>query len=251
MNQVEKFTNKAKFYHHRWDYAPSAIDAICAAIGGCHGKRIADLGAGNGALSKHFLARGAEVVAVEPNSAMLALAQEALNHYPTFHPICAQAEKTTLPAESIEAIVVGRALHWFAPQEARQEMRRLIKPNGWLAILRVPPADKQIREALLSVRSPENGWDMSYGGRRPPIPPHALYFGHEQYQKLQFSQVINQSWPEFWGYLCSRSSAPDTSAPQIERFRQEAYKLFEKLSHNGRYTIETLTTVSLGTITDV
>lgn len=250
MSQIGKFTSKASFYHHRWNYALPAIDAICAAIGGANGKKIADLGAGNGALSKHFLARGADVYAVEPNKAMLPLAQAALNHYPTFHPICAPAEDTKLPAHTMDAIVVGRALHWFAPQEASQEIRRIIKPNGLLAILHVPPANKHIREALLSVRSAKNGWDMTTGGTHPPAPPHALYFGHHHYQKLQFSQVISQSWPEFWGNLCSRSSSPDISASQIERFRQEAYTLFEILSHDGLFTIETLTTVSLGTITE-
>ncbi|MFN8443068.1 MAG: class I SAM-dependent methyltransferase [Caldilineaceae bacterium] len=246
MSQLGIFTDKAAVYHHRWDYAPAAIAAICAAMGGCRGKQIADLGAGNGMLGKHFLEQEAHLFAIDPDQAMLAEAQAELGHYATFRAICARAEATTLPPRSMDAVVVGRALHWFEPEPARQEVQRILKPNGLLAILRIQPADKAIREALASLRAAENGWNMRYGGRRPPLPPYARYFGHEAYQNLQFSQVIQQSWEQFWGELCSRSAAPNLNDPQIDHFRQAAAQLFARLSTGDLFTFEALTLVSLG-----
>lgn len=246
MNQAGDFTTKADLYRHRWDYAPAAIDTIATALDGCAGKSIADLGAGNGLLGRHFLDRGAYVYAIEPNQAMLTEAERALGHSPTFQAIRAQAEATTLPAHSMDAIVVGRALHWFTLAPARAEMVRILKPNGWLAILRVQVVDKQLQAALQAIRSAENGWNMRYGGRRPPDPPHADYFGHAAYQTLQVTHLVSESWEQFWGNLCSRSVAPNADDPAFDRFQQAAQQLFTAFSANGRLTVETCTMVSLG-----
>lgn len=246
MNQPGEFTTKASLYHYRWDYAPAAIAAICAALGGCQDKTLADIGAGNGMLGKHFLAREACVYLVEPNHAMLAVGQTELATYPAAQFVCAQAEMTTLPAQAVDAIVVGRALHWFEPTRARAEMQRILKPNGLLAILSLRAADQEIRSLLTSLRSAENGWNMRYGGGRPPDPPHERYFGHTQYQQLQFAQSVSESWEQFWGNLCSRSVAPNTDAPELEHFRSTAYQLFMQLSQNGVFTTQINTIVSLG-----
>lgn len=248
MKRSEQFTSKANSYHNRWDYAPAAIDAICAAMQGCDGKRIADLGTGNGMLGKHLAARGADVFGVDVNDEMLAVARASLAESPLFHAVLASAEETTLPANYVDAVVIGRALHWFSADPTRQEIMRILKPNGLLAILRVQPADKAIGEALLSLRSAENGWDMRYGGRRPPLPPYEFFFGHAQYQTLHFSQVVDQDWEQFWGELCSRSSAPQLDNPDAARFRQAAQQLFAQLSQDDIFTIETTTTVSLGNV---
>ena len=244
----QAFTEKAHFYQHRWDYAPAAIEAVSARLNGCAQRLIADLGAGNGALGRHFVRRGATVIAIEPNWAMLSVAEPPLNTAGTQHTLCATAEATGLRRHSVDAVVIGRALHWFAPEEARQEIRRILKPGGLLAILRVPPADQALQDAINQLRTAEHGWDMRHGGRRPPIPPHRFFYGEQPFDSMTFDQQVEQDWTAFWGYLCSRSAAPDPAAPQFDHFQRAAERLFAQISQNGRLRLTTRTELSLGTV---
>ena len=45
------------------------------------------------------------------------------------------AEATTLAAESVDLIVCGQAAHWFDAPVASEEFRRVLKPQGWLALI--------------------------------------------------------------------------------------------------------------------
>jgi SAM-dependent methyltransferase len=91
--------------------------------------RVLDLGAGTGKLTEGLLALGVEVIAVEPDSAMLA---ELTRRFPTVEAKSGTAEVIPLPDASVHAVFVGQALHWFDLDRALPEIGRVLLPGGFL-----------------------------------------------------------------------------------------------------------------------
>lgn len=96
-------------------------------------RRIADVGAGTGKLTRVLVhAPGAEVVAVDPDPAMLAALRQSVPGVPTFQ---GSAERMPLPDESIDAAVLGQAWHWVEPIAASAELGRVVRGGGVLGLI--------------------------------------------------------------------------------------------------------------------
>jgi SAM-dependent methyltransferase len=91
---------------------------------------VLDLGAGTGKLAGALVALGAEVIAVEPDPAMLAELRRAL---PAVRALPGSAEAVPLPDASVDAVLAGHALHWFDMDVAGPEIARVLVPGGLLA----------------------------------------------------------------------------------------------------------------------
>lgn len=77
-----------------------------------------------------MLERGLRVFGVEPNGERREKAVKALSGFPDFIPVAAPAEATTLPDNSVSAVTMGSALHWFDPDAFGKECRRILTPGG-------------------------------------------------------------------------------------------------------------------------
>jgi SAM-dependent methyltransferase len=115
------------YAEHRPDYAQAAVRW---ALERAPGPRVLDLGAGTGKLTATLLARGTEVIAIEPDPAMLTELRRAL---PTVRALPGSAEAVPLPDESVDAVLAGNAMHWFDMDVAGPELARVLVPGGILA----------------------------------------------------------------------------------------------------------------------
>ena len=91
---------------------------------------VLDLGAGTGLLTGVLLAAGHDVVAVEPDEQMRAVAAE---RYSAAGVLAGSAEDIPLPDACVDAVVVGQAYHWFTPQRALPQIRRVLRGGGVFA----------------------------------------------------------------------------------------------------------------------
>jgi SAM-dependent methyltransferase len=91
---------------------------------------VLDLGAGTGKLTGTLVALGADVIAVEPDPAMLTELRRAL---PAVRALPGSAEAIPLPDASVDAVLAGNALHWFDMAVAGPELARVLAPGGILA----------------------------------------------------------------------------------------------------------------------
>ena len=114
------------YAEHRPDYAPAAVRW---ALETAPGRRVLDLGAGTGKLTAALLTAGADVIAVEPDRAMLDQLRRLLPDV-VAHP--GSAEELPLPDGSVDAVVAGNALHWFDLAVAGPEIARVLAPGGIL-----------------------------------------------------------------------------------------------------------------------
>lgn len=117
----------AAYAEHRPDYARAAA---CWAVEPAPGPRVLDLGAGTGKLSATLVALGADVIAVEPDPAMLTELRRAL---PAVRAVPGSAEAIPLPDASVDAVLAGNAMHWFDMAVAGPEIARVLAPGGVLA----------------------------------------------------------------------------------------------------------------------
>ncbi len=115
------------YAEHRPDYAQTAVRW---SLERAPGLRVLDLGAGTGKLTGTLLAEGADVVAVEPDPAMLSELRRAL---PTVHAVPGSAEAIPLPDASVDAVLAGNAMHWFDMDVAGPEIARVLRRDGVLA----------------------------------------------------------------------------------------------------------------------
>jgi SAM-dependent methyltransferase len=113
---------------------------------------VLDLGAGTGKLTGALLARGLQVTAVEPDPGMLAVLRR--NH-PTARAHQAGADAIPLPDGSIDAVLVGTAWHWFPAEATAAEVRRVLRPGGWLGLVWNAPDDQDQWEHELAGLDPD------------------------------------------------------------------------------------------------
>ena len=125
-------TAAAAYAEHRPGYAEAAVRWALEPAGTREPLRVLDLAAGTGKLTATLVRLGAEVTAVEPDPAMLA---ELRRELPSVRPLPGSAEDIPLPGASVDAVLVGQAMHWFDLDRAIPEIARVLTPGGVLAAL--------------------------------------------------------------------------------------------------------------------
>jgi SAM-dependent methyltransferase len=131
--QAARFGDVADRYERaRPLYPQAALSELAARCGLRSGTPVADLGAGTGKLTRQVAALGADVVAVEPAAGMRRRLEAEVPGVPVLD---GTAEDIPLPGASVEIVTVGQAFHWFDTHRALDEIARVLRPAGWLALL--------------------------------------------------------------------------------------------------------------------
>ena len=95
-------------------------------------RRVVDVGAGTGKLTRQLVALGHDVTAVEPSAEMLHVLSEAA---PGARAVKAGAESMPLPDGSADIVVSAQAFHWFDQPVALAEIARILRPDGTLGLV--------------------------------------------------------------------------------------------------------------------
>jgi ubiquinone/menaquinone biosynthesis C-methylase UbiE len=127
------FERVADLYERaRPEYPADAIAWLVEELDLRPGRTVLDLGAGTGKLTRALVTTGAHVIAVEPGEAMLA---ELRRVVPGVEAIRGGAEAIPLEDDSVDAITVAQAFHWFRQEEAVPELRRVLRPGGAVGLI--------------------------------------------------------------------------------------------------------------------
>lgn len=108
----------------RSGWPPEILDGIEA-------EKVLDLAAGTGKLTALLAERYPEVVAVEPVAAMRELLER---NVPGVRALAGTAEAIPVDDESVDAVFVAEAFHWFDSIAAGRELERVLRPGGWLVV---------------------------------------------------------------------------------------------------------------------
>ena len=95
-------------------------------------RQVVDVGAGTGKLTAALLGGGREVVAVDPDEAMLARLQQRL---PGVRTLVGTGESVPLPDASADLVTFGQSWHWVDVPAASAEVARVLRPGGVLGLV--------------------------------------------------------------------------------------------------------------------
>jgi SAM-dependent methyltransferase len=135
-NSTTRFSNRVENYvKYRPGYPEEIVSWLQTHYGFPASKVIADIGSGTGISANLFLKNGYTVLGIEPNAPMREMSEQLLKNYPGFKAINGTAEATTLPGQSVDAVVAGQAFHWFDASKAKAEFLRVLKPGGLVILI--------------------------------------------------------------------------------------------------------------------
>jgi len=203
---------------------------------------IADIGSGTGILTRIFLDNGNQVYGVEPNKDMREAAEKFLQEYKNFSSLEGSAESTGLEENCIDLIIAGQAFHWFDVEQAKREFKRIIKPNGNIALIW-----NNRGKAGTDFNSSYENFILKYGTDYREVKKNEgnvdLFFN---YQKETFYNFQELDFTSFKGRVLSSSYIPLTDNPIFPKMMLELEDLYNKHQRNGIIRIEYDTEIYLG-----
>lgn len=224
---VEKATLYEKY---RLPYAREVVEDLLEHIGEV--QVIADIGAGTGQLSRLFANRSTKVYAVEPDHKMREVASVSLTGFEMIEILAGLAEYLPLADGSMDLVVIGNAFHRFKP-EACEDLRRILKNQGWIALFSYEFPDEEFTEMLSSrlslLKALTNRIEAS--SHRTPI--HDL-FGTAQIHTLSCLQSHTEEWIAFFGAACAGLEAPECNDQTFAQFEAVYREVFDTFAHNGK-----------------
>lgn len=179
----------------RPDYPDEAIDWLL----GTGRRRILDLGAGTGKLTRALVARGHTVCASDPIRQMLRHLTQNVDGVPAAQAV---AEKLPFRAMSFDAVVVAQAFHWFDHPRAIPEIARVLRPRGTLAMVWNERDDSVpwVRRLTAILGDYREGYDVREdAGKASELGP----FGPVEEETFRFWQLVDRE--RLLGDVASRS----------------------------------------------
>ncbi len=232
-DSTERFSHRvADYVRFRPAYPAALLDTLWQRI---HPRVVADIGAGSGIFSSQLLDRGAQVLAVEPNTAMRDAAEKLLGERPGFVSLDGRAEATGLDTDSVDLIAAAQAFHWFNNEASRGEFRRILQPGGSLALIwnrrDLEHPFQQAYQQLLIEFSPEYGRVNHMNLGDADLEP---FFAAGQMSTFHFDNVQQLDFTALMGRLESASYCPDTASNAYRSLRQALESLFERFARDGK-----------------
>ncbi len=247
MDHTKRFDGKGTLYANaRPSYATEGL-AYLARMGiGIH-KTVADVGAGTGIFSRQLLDLGCTVYAIEPNEDMRRQMVQLL-HHPRLQIVCAPAEHTTLPNQSVDAVTAAQAFHWFNPIAFRDECRRILKPSGFAALLwNHRPEDSPLVQAYSQIyRQFSSGFQGHSNGLQQDDARIQAFFS--DYQVHTFPHALTYGKQAFIERALSSSYAPRHGDASYRPFLAALETLFEQYAHDDVLQMPNETVIYTGTV---
>lgn len=190
---------------------------------------VADIGAGTGIFTKLLAARFLKVYAIEPEAGMRNILNKVAQKNTNIITSDGSAEHTGLDDNSIDLVCAAQAFHWFNATAFKEEVLRIMQPNGKLFIIHNIPPDITMDIKLNNIENPE-AIKLTLAKRKED---RINFFGNDlQLEVFNNSTVYDKD--RYIKYIMSLSTGPDMKDEYLSM--QLADKIgdnFNKISKNG------------------
>lgn len=163
------FGNVAESYLKYRDDIPESLTSVLEQRGiEISGSKIADLGAGPGLLSKMLSDRGGIIDAVEPSESLIKTGKDHVGEDPRINFKRGYAEDTNLQTDQYDIVFVMRAWHWFRRDGAMKEIKRILKPQGYLIVMDsgFTPSEKVVKKSMKIIRKHSPDGELQPAGSK-------------------------------------------------------------------------------------
>jgi SAM-dependent methyltransferase len=231
---------------YRPDYPAELFELLKRECGLFRHTYIADVGAGTGILTRHFLETGNIVLGIEPNAEMRAYAERSLAQFQKFTSVNGTAEATTLPDACVDMITAAQAAHWFDFAKARAEFVRILKPGGWVVLVwnerevDSTPFLREYEKLLL-----EFGTDYANVRHERTTEDIARFFAPSEFRSAALSNHQVFDFEGLRGRLMSSSYAPTAESSNFSPMTAELKRIFDAYQVGGFVRFEYKTRVYL------
>lgn len=244
----KRFSDRVDNYLcYRPNYPEALLDYLADQCQLDQSSSIADIGSGTGKLTRHLLDRQLAVTAIEPNDEMRLAADSLLGEFSGYASLAGTAEATQLSDSIIDLITVGQAFHWFDWLKAVNEFKRVLKPEGRLALIwnrrnLLDPFQKAY-EKMLREFAPEYNLVNHMNIEDDKL---SALFDANNYQHKTFRYSQNFSCDAFLGRMQSSSYTPAQGTVELAALNQAAIQLFEEFTIEGMLSFEYICHLYLG-----
>jgi hypothetical protein len=186
---------------------------------------------------------------VEPNEAMRKKAEAALHSYDRFFSMDGTAEATGLAAGSIDLVIASQAFHWFNPLASRKEFRRILRGEGYTALIWNErqidtPFERAYEDLLLKYAidyTTVNHKNISEDKIRAFFDPQPFRLRIEGNE-----QTFDQEG--FKGRVLSSSYMPDEYQPAYNDMLKDIDRIFLEHQQQGAVRVNYLTKLYVGVL---
>jgi ubiquinone/menaquinone biosynthesis C-methylase UbiE len=229
-----RFGNVAAEYEEfRVGYADAVWDHLAARCGLGPGADVVDVGCGTGLASLALADRGARVVGVDADGRMLEGARRLVGERARF--LTGTAEALPLPDASADLAVAAQAAHWFSEPAASREIRRVLRPGGWIAyVWKMPAPDTPytylVEELLARLALDELDRTYAIG-----VVPALLAPGFEDYERAVFPQDVPYTVEAYVGFTRSRETVRQRAGDHRDELLRVLEERLRALEPSGRF----------------
>ncbi|MFT3831115.1 MAG: methyltransferase domain-containing protein [Opitutaceae bacterium] len=205
---------------------------------------VADLGAGTGLLTRDLLRHQFRCVAIEPDAAMLAVADQQLSGTPGYRGVVGRAEAIPLPAQSVDLVTAAQAFHWFDPMRTRAECLRVLRPGGFVALVwndRV--ADDPLQRALETVLASRGKPKQPCASEKAAV---AEFFAPVRSEELVWLHEHRLNLAGLTSLVFSRSYMPERDSAAGRDVEGLVREVFAGCAREGRVTVRYRTVAFVG-----
>ncbi|MBZ5588880.1 MAG: class I SAM-dependent methyltransferase [Acidobacteriia bacterium] len=246
---TKRFSDRVEDYaRYRPRYPSAVVDLLRSRCGLTGDWVIADVGSGTGILSEMLLSLGCRVYGVEPNREMREAGERLLARYPGFESVDGRAEATSLPGASVDLVTAGQAFHWFDRPRTRAEFVRILKPDGWVALMwnkrrKTGTRLAEAYERLLLEYAVDYG-SVDHDNVTDEVIAAFFRPGEVQAHSVENHRTLDYRTLE--GYMRSASYVPAPGHAAHGRMLEGLRSIFESVQRGGVVILEYDTKVYLG-----
>src|ERR1017187_3540780 len=236
------------YVKYRPGYPTGVVDTLAKECGLKPNSVVADIGSGTGILSELFLKNGSRVFGVEPNREMREAGEQLLGKYPDFTSVNGTAEATTLTDHSVDFVTAGQAFHWFDRERAKKEFARILKPNGWVALI----WNERLTDTAPFLRAYEDllqHYCTDYAAvdhRNIDTDAITAFFAPQPFTLRKFENRQIFDFDGLKGRLLSSSYTPEPDHPRYQPMLDALHGLFDKHQISGKVSFDYVTLLYFG-----
>lgn len=213
-------------------------------------KDIVELGAGTGKFSKMASLYSNKIYYVEPNTDMLNKGKEYCNDCNNIIFVNNSAENTKLYNDIADIVFAVQSFHWFDKSTVKSEVKRILKPTGYFAIVWNDWEDENNEFSKIYFKYISN-WNTKLTGRKyqhKNVDDRKNFFKEGMYTTHTFIHSKEYSLEMLIGLSKSLSYAPKEDENYYDEFIKGIIEIFNKYQINNHVRFDFHTEMYIGKV---